>query len=85
MADPTPEEVAHAIDVLKALEASQEKAAEMEHESAQATAAVVPVDSEPVSPAAPIEPVAVDPYVARSPKPTATGHENPGPPFRIYK
>ena len=68
MADPTPEEVYAALAVLAAAETAREKAAETEHVTEQATASHVPVASEPVSPAAP-----VDPYLARSVKSSPNG------------
>ena len=53
--DPTPEQVHAALAILAAAETAREKAAETEHVTEQATASHVPVASEPVSPAAPVE------------------------------
>jgi hypothetical protein len=50
------------------IEPVTEKAAEVEHVTEQATASHVPAVSEPVSPAAP-----VDPYLARSVKSSPNG------------
>ena len=53
----------------EALTRETEQAAETKHVMEQATASHVPVDSGPVSPAAPI----VDPYLARSVKSSPNG------------
>ena len=83
--DPTPEQVHAALAVLAAAETAREKAAETEHVTEQATASHVPVASEPVSPAAPVDlaaavpeatsapPVSIDPYLARSVKSSPNG------------
>ncbi len=84
MADPTPDDVRAALAVLAAAEAAREAAANAEAE--QVVPSESPVDVEPLDAGfvIPVEP-AYDPYESRSPKQTATGHENPGPPFRVYE
>jgi hypothetical protein len=60
--------VAAPVEPVKPSEEATETAAETEHVLEQATASHVPVVSEPVSPAAP-----VDPYLARSVKSSPNG------------